>query len=391
MITSSMSWRTTFTGGVFSDEIEGGRAGAEIELGSTDIIATMSDGDHFLVPYHECQIEIGGFSGRMVFCRDADRSVTIFCEDRAFPEALSRAASGRLSQRVAEQLQSRRSDRWRGWRLAVGLTVAFVALVWGGLWALRAGTRAVVHALPMSVDEKIGSLAFKSMDMEGPELHDPLIVDAIQAMVDRLAPHAKIDGLKYQVHVIDAPIVNAFALPGGTIVVFTGLLAKAENGEQVAGVLAHEMAHVTLRHGLERVAESANLVLAIQILIGDAQGLIAFGAQLFTLATVSSHSRAQETAADDEGVRMLHAAGIDPLSLAGFLALLDKEHGALPEAVAWISSHPQNHDRIARIRQRSGELQSEQPYEPAVADWQAVQRRVKRQPDPEPEPNPESE
>ena len=89
-----------------------------------------------------------------------------------------------------------------------------------------------------------------------------VVVDAIDTIVRRLADHASRTDVTYEVWVVDAPIVNAFALPGGYIVVYTGLIDKAETPEQLAGVIAHEMAHVTKRHGLQRVAQSAGVILS---------------------------------------------------------------------------------------------------------------------------------
>jgi predicted Zn-dependent protease len=172
-------------------------------------------------------------------------------------------------------------------------------------------------------------------------------------------------------------MVNAFALPGGTIVVFTGLIEKSADAEQVAGVLAHEMSHATLRHGLQRVSQSLGLAVGVQLLLGDTQGLIAAGAELFQLATINGYSREQESEADDEGVRMLHAAGIDPLGFARFFTTLKDEHGDLPGVVSWMSTHPQHDVRIAAVRERLASLEA-RDYRPIELDWADVQRRARK-------------
>ncbi len=364
-----------FSGGVFSDSIDGGRAGAEIELSQTGISARTPDGQCFDVPYRECQLEIGGASGRMIFCRNQDRSLTIFCEDRKFPAALSTASAGILDQQLGDKLKQRRSEWRRSNLIAVTVLVGILLLLVGSYFAIRAGARTAVHAVPASVDREIGAMAFKSMDLGGPEIDDPVVVGAMQSMVDRLAPHAALDDMEFEVHVIDSPMVNAFALPGGTIVVFTGLIAKADDAEQVAGVLAHEMAHATLRHGLHRIGQSLGLAAAINLLLGDARGLVATGAELFQVASVNSYSREQENAADQEGARMLHAAAIDPMALTRFFETLKEEHGDLPGVVAWISTHPQHEERIAAIRDQVAQWP---PLESVAidVDWADVQNRV---------------
>jgi predicted Zn-dependent protease len=225
------------------------------------------------------------------------------------------------------------------------------------------------------VDQQIGAAALKSMDLGGPQVEDPVVVEAIRSMVERLAPHAATPGLDFQVHVVDSSTVNAFALPGGTIVVYTGLIQEAEQADQVAGVLGHEMAHATLRHGVERIAQSLGLAAAAGLLLGDTEGLVAAGADLFQQSSINSYSREQESAADAEAVRMLHAAGIDPLALAQFFDTLKRQQGDVPTAVSWMSTHPQHEARIASVRQQVDSLPARQ-YQPIDVDWADVQRRV---------------
>ncbi len=124
-----------FSGGVFSQEIDGGRAGAYIRLGDRGIRARTTDGREFVVPYEDCRLEMGGVSGRMLFCRTADRSLTIFTEDRKFPMALQRASSGGLFEQVEEILASGRSRHRRNVLLGWGLVGAVLACLVGGYYA----------------------------------------------------------------------------------------------------------------------------------------------------------------------------------------------------------------------------------------------------------------
>jgi predicted Zn-dependent protease len=196
-------------------------------------------------------------------------------------------------------------------------------------------------------------------------------------MVTRLEPHSELEGLDFEVRVIDSPTVNAFCLPGGKMVVYTGLLRKAKNAEQVAGVLSHEMAHAIKRHGLQRLTESLGVVVAIEMMIGDVGGLVALGVELGKSAALTSYSRESETEADIVGARMMHAAGLDPEALAEFFEMLDKEGHDLPEAVAWLSTHPQHGVRVASIREERAGL-GKQDYQPLAIDWDAVQEHLAR-------------
>lgn len=364
-----------FSGGVFSDQIEGGRAGAEIELTQNAVSARTSDGRQLVVPYGECQVEFGGYSGRMVFCRTRDRSVTIFCENHQFAQSLASASLGLLEEQIDAGLADRRRQKRRARQLSIVLLLGIVLLLIGGYYAIRIGAQMAVQAAPVKVDRAIGRHAFASMELGGPELNDPVVQEALQSMVERMAPHAALEGLEFEVHVVESPQVNAFALPGGTIVVYTGLIEQAETAQQVAGVLGHEMAHATLRHGLERISQALGLATAVNFLLGDTQGLIMAGAELFQLASINSYSREQEVEADREGVRMMHQAGLNPLALTEFFDTLHEQHGELPGLASWISTHPQHQQRIEAVRLQVQTLPKIE-YRPLEIDWDEIQRRV---------------
>ena len=370
-----------FSGGVFSDELDHGRAGADIELTPSGIQATTPDGRRFVIGYRDCQVEMGGYNGRMVFCRNPERTITVFCEDRKFPAVLSAASSGTLDQQLGAGKRRVRRESRRGFMIGAVSIAGIVLLIVGCYFAVRIGARAAVHSLPIKVDEQLGKAAFQSMDLGGPELTDPVLVDAMRMLVERLQPHAAIAGMKFDVHVVKSEQMNAFCLPGGTIVVYTGLIENAEKPEQVAAVLGHEMAHATLRHGLERTSQSLGIWAAVTLLVGDAGGLIAAGADLFQFAAVNSYSREQEDAADVEGVRMMHAANMDPSSMARFFEILEEKHGDVPDMLAWISTHPQHADRIASVKALVNSLPQKDYLPVEELDWHAVKDRAAGNPD----------
>lgn len=364
-----------FEGGVFSEQIEGGRSSASITVLASGVKAITSSGRDFFVRFQDCVVDMGGASGRMVFVRTPDRKLTVFCEDRRFPAALELDGGLGIADQLATIRGIRRGEqsRWRMW-LAVAAILCGVLVV-GGYYAVLAGARVAIHAVPVSVDNKIGSLAIESMNLEGSRVHDEVIVGAVKEMLSRLEPHSELQGLAFEVRVIDSPIVNAFCLPGGKIVLYTGLLRKAKTPEQVAAVLSHEMAHAIKRHGLQQITQSLGVVVAIQVIVGDVGGLVAMGVEMAQSAALTSYSRESETEADLVGARMLHAAAIDPQSLADFFGMLEEEGHDTPGVIAWLSTHPQHGVRIAAIREAIAN-QGEQQYRPLAVDWGNVQKHL---------------
>ena len=274
-------------------------------------------------------------------------------EDPAFARALLAAAPPVLAGQLRDLAAAARRKRSRGRRYVLAGALALVALAVGGYWGMRGLGRVAVEALPVSVDEKIGDLAYRQMTLPVPREGDA-VTAAVQTMVERLAPHAKGPKMDFRVAVVDGPTVNAFCLPGGRIVVYTGLLRRAANADQVAGVLAHEMAHATMRHGVARVAQSLGVVAAVQLVFGDLSGVAVLAAELAKTGVLTSFSREHETEADLEGLRMAHAAGVEGAALIDFFATLEEVKGDVPDALSWLASHPQLSERQARLGQAWG-------------------------------------
>ena len=342
----------SFHGGVFHASIPGGRSGATITIQRGEVVADLvgEPSQRFSIPLNQCKLDLGGASDRMVFCRTEDGSLTIFCEDKRFAKELDMQSGGLLG----NQLQSLKKDqfatanRFRFWVGVSALACGLLLLVgyFGVLWAAKS----VVRSLPIAIDKQIGKLAVDSMET-GKKLDEKHpATQLVREIVSKLKPHAAIPSMEFNVRVVENDDVNAFALPGGEIVVFTGLIKAAKTPEQIAGVLAHEMSHATLRHGLQSVSQSMGIIAAIQLLVGDVGGLVALGAGIAKHSILTSYSRGSETEADLEGARMLHEAKIDPDAMADFFALLKEKAGDLPDAVAWISTHPQHETRVQNIK-----------------------------------------
>jgi predicted Zn-dependent protease len=194
-------------------------------------------------------------------------------------------------------------------------------------------------------------------------------VTALGEMTHRLTEQIQNNPYKFEVTVVKSDVVNAFALPGGYVVVFTGLMKKAESGEEVAGVLSHELNHVLQRHGLERIVKNLGLMAVAAIVLGNQQGLVGMmkqlGVELFTL----KFGREQETEADLTGLQLLQRAKIDPSGMIKFFERLsEKDEGRME----WLSTHPMSTARAERLKAELAALPKKLP-EPFKFDWKQVQ------------------
>ncbi len=161
----------------------------------------------------------------------------------------------------------------------------------------------------------------------------------------------------YKFFVLDTPMMNAFALPGGYIYVTRGILAQAGNEAELAAVLAHEVGHITARHAAERYSQGVLASLGVAVIAAAADSAqLGQAADIGTDLYMKSYSRGQESQADELGIRYLSRAGYDPGAMAGFLESLGA-HDDLEkrmqgqgdaEDFSYFSTHPRTQDRMTQ-------------------------------------------
>jgi predicted Zn-dependent protease len=200
---------------------------------------------------------------------------------------------------------------------------------------------------------------------------DPDLQAYVTSLGRLLAQTSELPTLDWHFTVLDSPIVNAFALPGGYVYVTRGLLALADNEAELAGVLAHEIGHVTARHSAERHGQSvlgSAAALGVGVLLGSQAAAQATSS--VAQVAVLSYSRDQEFEADTLGVRYLTRSGHDPDGMASFLQRLEghsrheAELAGRPEqadAFDIMQTHPRTADRVQRAIQAAGGQQVSDP------------------------------
>jgi len=187
----------------------------------------------------------------------------------------------------------------------------------------------------------------------GGEYSDPKLERMVARIVGSLTLDPENPNQTYQITILNSPAINAFALPGGYLYVTRGLLALANDSAELAAVLAHEMAHVTANHGIQRQQKEAEEVLATQV-VNDVLGKdpAARVALVRGKLRLAQFSRNQELEADAIGIRAIARAGYDPFAAARFLQAMDAYSasrsvtGQTDEGLDFLSSHPSAPQRI---------------------------------------------
>lgn len=302
------------------------------------------------MPFAAMTIEASGLEAEFVTCRD--EVLVVSSDVPAFLDAL-RAIGGDALAPKLEGLVAARRAHGRKRRLGIGLAMGIVLLIGACFFVTPRVAATLVTWLPTSVDRTLGDAADGEISSFGPRYHDPDANALVRTLVARLAAHAGRPRFDYRVTVIESEQINAFALPGGRMVVLTGTLAFIERPDELAGVLGHEIAHVTGRHGLRNVAHRLGTSLLLSLVFGDASDLVQAGGAVAAMAMDNGYSRDQEAAADVEGLRIAQAAGFDGGELATFFERMKARSSSLEEAMAWLGDHPDNDARIAAIRARA--------------------------------------
>ena len=218
-----------------------------------------------------------------------------------------------------------------------------------------------------SEEQKIGRMIVAQMREAGRLIDDPLVEEYLTTVGHRIAQYAHDGNLKFTFFVVDDPSLNAFALPGGFIGVHSGLLLATADENELAGVLAHEIAHVSQKHLVRRVEATGQTSLAATaamvaaILVGAASGADSNAiagaiavAQGTTAQAQINFTRAHEYEADRVGIGLLADAGFDPMGMPRFFQTMSRRTGGASSHIPeYFRTHPVSSNRIAESRDRA--------------------------------------
>lgn len=262
--------------------------------------------------------------------------------------------------------------RYGGWIDGVGLTRAVAAFAVVAAAVIYIGVEApgwIAPLVPRSWEEKLGEAMVG--DFGGRFCRTPQGVKALDTLIAKMDPDADARAIE----IANVPMVNAVALPGGRIILFDGLIQAAASGDEVAGVLGHELGHVRHRDTMAGLMRQLGLSVVLGGFSGDVGGYVN---GLLSL----SYGRDAEARADVASIATMKAANISPADTAQFFARMSKgepEGGRMAQAMTWLSSHPLSAKRRALFA--SSAVKGHR-YAPALSprEWQALRAMCKSDP-----------
>jgi predicted Zn-dependent protease len=237
-------------------------------------------------------------------------------------------------------------------------------------------------AMGMEKEVALGRYLASEIDREAKFVDDPIITEYVNRVGQNIVLHSDAK-VPFTIKVIDSDEVNAFALPGGFFYVNKGLILAADNEAELAGVMAHEIAHVAARHAVENQAKATLAeygLMAGSIFLGGIPGMIINNAgPLAAILGFMKFSRNAESEADKLGVQYLYAAGYDPNALATMFEKLAAKNQKKPGFISKaFSTHPQPPERRAASLTLVSRFPEREEYTISTSEFQKVKGRLLR-------------
>jgi len=341
-----------------------GRVALEITLAGTNT--------RLLWPYREIRQTQGTYAGEHVRLeRGGELSEALLVQDVAFLRA------------VRETAPEARFHDPRRRRFRVGLVfIALVAAVGLALgiyfFALPAAAGLVASRVPVKWEAKLGDAILEHVASET-RCEDRARQARIDALAAAVLKPVQPTPYTFRIAVVDSETVNAIAAPGGAIIVFRGLLERADSAEELAGVLAHEFQHVLHRHATRAIFQQASAGVLMAAIVGDVSAIVAFGLEGARMLGDLSMSRQAEAEADRDGMRMLHDAGIDTAGMVAFFEKLTRREED-PGRGRYLMSHPAPRERLAAMRALSAQWPRPATRLMSDDDWKDVRKMCASEP-----------
>jgi beta-barrel assembly-enhancing protease len=373
-----------FEGGAFHPDLPGGRASGFVSV-TYEGVQFRSEKGSFKLPLDGLKLELGGANDRLVFLSHPSQpKATIHTADHGVLEHPVVVQTPALA---AQRGQARTKKR------VSALVLLSVACAFLGAIVLLALSKdrlvsIVASGVPVEWEVKAGEKLFEQVVAGKRLIKDPALLAQLKLITDPLV--AGVDDQRYPLkfHIVEDPTLNAFAVPGGNAVVHTGLLLAADTPEEVAGVLAHEIAHVTRRHSIRNIISSSGLYLVVSFLFGDMTGLLGVLAENSAFLIDRKFTRDFERDADETGWGYLVRGDIEPRGMITFFKKMQEEEkkllekspiGGIGSALAVLSTHPATDERIATLEAKWKKTAKQSGYRTLPIDYAAFKQSLRAQ------------
>lgn len=370
-LTEPASGERRVEGGAFHPDLPNGRASGELLI-SFSAVHFKSDKGDFDLPADGLRIELGGANDRLIFfSHPTHPKVTIHTPDLSIldhPVLVNNPAFAAQRKKVSTR-------RRMTWAVLIGVIGLVVVSLLGLFLARDRLVRTAARAVPVDWEIAAGDKLFEQIIASKRIVKDAAIEAQLKLITEPLLAGIKDNRYPFKFHIVEDASLNAFAMPGGNVVLHSGLLMAADSPEEIAGVLGHEIAHVTQRHSIRSIISSAGLYLVVQAMLGDVTSVVAVLANNSAFLLDRKFSRDFERDSDNHGWDYLLAANIKPDGMITFFTKMQEEEKRMrekmkevttievaPGAFEVLSTHPATADRMKNLQVKWDKLEKKTGY-----------------------------
>lgn len=329
------------------------------------------DNEVIFLPIAEASFNLGGEGNSFLVI--TGRELTIFIKDNSIFDDIIPKSGGKSVELSA--LKAKFENHKTHKKFTPLYILLFSVILIGILYGMLSITTFLLgQSFPLSWEKKLGDMAAPQL-VGTKKVTDKEITEPIEQIGKHLESYSGNKNYNFKFYVVRDNEVNAFALPGGHVIINTGLIEKSDSHEEVAGVIAHELQHVYQRHGLEKIINRLGISFTLMMLLGDVGGVVdAIGGELISL----KFSRDEESEADRLGLELMYKAGVEPQGMVEFFKKLDEITKDMSNVPAVISTHPSTKQRISDLEKMVKDKYHDPPNEKDFKiDWKTLKAKVK--------------
>jgi predicted Zn-dependent protease len=342
-------------------DISGGRCSGELHINPNNVTFRSAE-INYEIHFRNLEIAAGGAGNRFIFFKDKTRQdISVYTPDRSVLKNINIASNAEFARHISKANKTVNS-------LLIGslVVVAVIALIIAGLYLYKDKmVEGLAGQVPVEWEQEAGEKLFSTISAQYDFVKNDSLKTAFLKVAAPLFKQAEEQGYKIELYFVKDPTINAFALPGGKLVVQTGLIENATSWEEVMGVLGHELAHVTRRHHVRGIINNIGIYAILSATIGDVSAIAGTFASLGGDLASLSNSRSFENEADETGWDYLVNAEMDPRGLITFFETLKREYETKSDSdststggidLSFLSTHPNTQDRIDHLKKKEEKL-----------------------------------
>lgn len=231
-----------------------------------------------------------------------------------------------------------------------------------------------VQKVTDKTEEKLGELFWGIFQKSENVNTNPFVVSAVDSIVNKICSTNGLEEKSIKVHIVEKDEVNAFALPNGHLMLYSGIILASGNQEALSGVISHEIAHIQLNHVIKKLIKEVGLTVLISMSTGNGGSEIL--KETAKLLSSSAYDRSLEKEADIKAVENLINAKINPEPFADFLNILSENESTAMKYLSWANTHPDSGERADYVIAYSRNKHAK--YEPLLAaqTWEKLKENL---------------